>query len=70
MMDHKDARIGELEAALLPFLRVALACTGSYDRRDDLVVWRPPVTARSKAVVTYRDVARAMDLLRHMMLED
>ena len=63
MSDSKDLRIAELEAALLPFLKVALACTSSYDRRDELVVWRPPATARSKAVVTRADVTRAKELL-------
>lgn len=63
MSDDKDVRIAELEAALLPFLKVALACTSSYDRRDDLVVWRPPAMSRSKAVVTYADISKAKVLL-------
>jgi len=63
MTNEDKIRIGELEAALLPFVRVAVACMNSYDHRDDLVVWRPPVTKRSKAIVTYADVVRARALL-------
>ena len=63
MIDGKDIKIAELEAALLPFVKVAVACMNSYDHRDDLVVWRPPVTKRSKAIVTYADVVRARALL-------
>lgn len=61
--DHKDDRIAELEAALLTFLKVALTHTSSYDLREDLVVWRPPVLARCKAVVTRADVMKAKELL-------
>jgi hypothetical protein len=63
MSDCKDARIAELESALLPFLKVALTHTSSYDLREDLVVWRAPVLARSKAVVTRADVMKAKELL-------
>lgn len=64
MSDDKNARIAELETALLTFLKVALTHTSAYDLREDLVVWRPPVLARSKAVVTRADVIRAKELLR------
>ena len=61
--DHKDAMILELEQALLPFVRVALAHISSYDQRADRVIWRPPVMARSKATVTYAEVMKAKELL-------
>lgn len=63
MTDAKDIRIAELEQALLPFLKVGLARMSSYDQRADLVIWRPPVTSRSKAVVTCGDIIRAKALL-------
>lgn len=63
MSDGKDARIAELEQALLPFVRVAIACAGTYDQRGDRVVWRAPIMTRSKAVVTYGQISRAKELL-------